>query len=440
MVVSPHRAYIGAMTLIKNLLIPLLLVFSTTAVAAVTPLTQCFIADDTKNVVMGDNVTESYAIASLSKIFTSYWALSVMGPDFRFETKIYVSPATKGAVDVHIEGSQDPFWGRETMHRLVSELQNAGVSKIRNLSFDEDFTLKWSAKGVVISKKTYHNDFSDVPGAAPVFATRADILASLKTNFVPRAGEYATTIADAKLAGVELPASVSVQAPQKILYVSRQDFKAVAGTRVYVMASLPLARQLKIMDLTSNNYLADYFFALLGGPKAFMKFAPSFLDAEDFASLKFVNGSGYPVASGDDKIYNQASCETILRTLQSMRTLLRSQNHDLQDVMAVGGTDASTLDKYKFTPNILIGKTGTVSPAIALAGLAFASGGDFFFAYIMGIDAEKDQDDARAKIKAAVLAAIAEHGGELPIDYSAAAVNLPFDDKSAFASATLNLN
>jgi hypothetical protein len=124
----------------------------------------------------------------------------------------------------------------------------------------------------------------------------------------------------------------------------------------------------------------------------------------------------------------------IVRNLQATRELLKAGHYDLQDIMAVGGSEKSTLDKYEFEPNTIIGKTGSVNPVIGFSGLTSTAEGDLLFAYIMGTDGEDDWVDARKEIKDALLVAEEEHGGAKVIDYTAPAVSLTFDELSAFSS------
>lgn len=347
----------------------------------------------------GISSEQSFVVASLSKIFTTQWALQVLGHSYRYETKIYVEPLANGEVDIHIAGGNDPSWGRERMHHLVSELDRLGVQKIRSLTFDESFLLSWRSKASVIDKVDYYFDFTDLAGAETVFPSTGDVEKSLKTHFLPRKKEYENTLAKAKIAQVSMVDILKIQRPTKIAFRTASDFTPSATATTLRLMSLPLYQVLKLMNVTSNNYLADMLFEQLGGAQAFANYLQHSSLAPYHKSFNLKNGSGFPIKSGDNKFYNKASCAGVLASLQWIDNFMGAQSLGLEYVLPIAGTDPSTLDKYELPKDIMIAKTGTVNPTIALAGMILTQQGPLFFSQLVKTETNQDWPEARNLIR-----------------------------------------
>ncbi len=347
----------------------------------------------------GTDSEKSFVIASLSKIFTTQWALQVIGFDYRYETVVYVDAVSATTVNVHISGGGDPTWGRERLHHLVSELQRMGVKKIASLTFDENFILSWRAKAAVIKDVKYYYDFTDLAGAETEVPTGMDILKSLKAHFVPRKNEYAATVAKAALAGVEMVPAPKLSAPAKIAYMAASSFQPSPTARPLKLLSLPLYQILKLMNVTSNNFLADIVFDQLGGPSAFRDFIAQSPLAPYLNALQMENGSGYPLINGEKKFYNRASCASVVASLAWIDNHLLQHGLGLQYVFPIAGTDPSTLDKYELPGDLMVAKTGTVNPTIAMAGMVKTTQGSLYFTQLIKTDSSQDWTQARALIK-----------------------------------------
>ncbi|MFZ4404174.1 MAG: hypothetical protein ACOYOK_08745, partial [Pseudobdellovibrionaceae bacterium] len=118
----------------------------------------CYYLDKQGQMVDGDNVEKKLPIASVSKIITSHWVTynAINDPRFwtnndprsglyyRFKTYIFLNKVDKNQYDVHIQGGYDPFFGRDSIYFLYSELNRLGVKSVRNFTFDERFKLFWN--------------------------------------------------------------------------------------------------------------------------------------------------------------------------------------------------------------------------------------------------------------------------------------------------------
>lgn len=367
------------------------------AAAAVTINAACeFTAEQG---LTGSSKEQSFVVASLSKIFTTQWALEIIGYDYRYETNIHIDAVSKNEVDVHIRGGGDPTWGRERLHHLVSELDRLGVRKIRTLTFDENFILSWRSQPNVIDKVNHYYDFTDLAGAETIIPSSVEIQKSLKTHFLPRKKEYANTLKKAKLAQVSLVESLQISAPKNISFRSSQEFILSPTATNLQLFSLPLFQILKLMNVTSNNFLADMLFEQIGGALDFADFIKSSILAPYINSFHIKNGSGYPIKQGENKFYNRASCAGVITALRWIDEHMSANGLGLEYVFPVAGNDPGTLDKYELPTDVMIAKTGTVNPTIAFAGMILTTSGPLYFSHLVKTDSNQDWPEARAVIK-----------------------------------------
>ena len=81
--------------------------------------TFCYASGSTRLDIQGVNIDSPVRLASVSKVITSFWALSSLGPHYQFETHLSYSAKTR---HLHISGSSDPFMGQQSLFFLASEL------------------------------------------------------------------------------------------------------------------------------------------------------------------------------------------------------------------------------------------------------------------------------------------------------------------------------
>ncbi|MBS1970018.1 MAG: D-alanyl-D-alanine carboxypeptidase [Bdellovibrionales bacterium] len=380
----------------------------------------CYMLDEgARSKIQGEHTNELFEIASVSKVVTSYWALHQLGPQFRFGTRIFITPVGRDVFDVHIQGARDPFWGRQLTHFLFSQLNRNGVREIRRLSFDENLGFRW----LVISD----NVESEV-------LTPQEIADSIARHIRALASEYPRTRQEAANLGMSLPKTLSLKA-QSVEFIPANTFQPSSGTKSFVVKSAPLYRYLKEMNTVSNNHVADKLFEILGGVQNFRNFVQSNLNLND-RDLVFVNGSGNSIggANGGVKDYNRATCEAILRVQYQMQSELHTKHGmSLKDVMSVSGADGGTLSpRFDSIRNSMVAKTGTVDPAVTLAGVLSTNQGEVYFGVFMNTDSPADWNNARDQVRNKVMDLIQQYGGRRTFDYATRSF-LPFDSSSGVA-------
>lgn len=116
-----------------------------------------FILTKDNTVVASKNLDTFFIPASILKIATSLAALTILGPDFRFQTHFFLSETS----DLYTKGFGDPSLTSEEVSNIVKNLLDRGVHQINNIFLDDSaFLLEKSADGRSNSLNPYDADNS----------------------------------------------------------------------------------------------------------------------------------------------------------------------------------------------------------------------------------------------------------------------------------------
>lgn len=379
---------------------------------------ECFVAAKDGSVVEGVHVDQRLPIASVSKVLTAHWAIAALGKDYRFQTKIHITPLAEGGVDVHLEGGNDPYFSLPQFQYLAAELNKMGITQIREMTFDEDMQFLMDARRSEVA----------IGHWLPNDPSRDRVMKNLRaavTNIRSKFAVHATEISES--AKIEMPKSVALKIGN-IEFLPKLDYQKKESTKSYVMKSVSLERILKEMNRNSNNYSAEVIFRHLGGVEKYHQFIDERLTV-DRTMLRFVNGSGNRFDHQTlGAQYNEASCSTVLRVMIDLENIMVSLGGKLQDVMAVAGEDAigepassvSRIYSSDSTTSAVVAKTGTVNPVVTLSGLGSTQQGDIYFTYIMGTNGSRaDWTAGRVEIRRRLIAMMTKNGGAKDLEYTA---------------------
>lgn len=107
-----------------------------------------FRLDDGRTVAAHDPDTPRIP-ASTTKLLTGLAAWKILGPDYRFETKLLTTGEVRGATlhgDVYLVGGGDPSVSTPDLSRFIEALQTTGIRRVRGrFVFDESLTPSASA-------------------------------------------------------------------------------------------------------------------------------------------------------------------------------------------------------------------------------------------------------------------------------------------------------
>jgi D-alanyl-D-alanine carboxypeptidase len=404
----------------KWLLSSFLLLSGLTASAARLASFCSTVEGDLAQKIEGVHVDELLPIASVSKLITTHWALSTLNPEHRFTTKIYITPVTGltnkiKLVDIHFEGSRDPFFGKESIHYLVSELNKKGIYNVRNVTFDDNFKFFWNVSGgpVVHNRKQK----VEIGMYKPNDPSPKEVTAELRFYRNNWATGYDATRNYLKKFDVELLPKARL-AVNKVEYLPASQYAPAPNTEIRTISSSPLMMLLREMNRNSNNHAANQIFESLGGAEKYKEFAAKMnLNEKD---IVLVNGHGNRATTPEGWTYNKATCSAVVKIAASLSRLLQTMGKDLDDVLPVPAMDKnSTVAGYKdksYSESVAA-KTGTVGPAVTLAGLMKTRIGRVFFMYNIATKAtEADWARARRQIAVRLVTLAKQSNGGMPFD------------------------
>lgn len=98
------------------------------------------------------DLDKTFIPASTIKLITTLAALEILGPDYRFTTRIFLDREQ----NLYIQGSGDPFLVSEKVTSIARLIADRGITKIQNLILDDsNFALEGGVDGSVNSQNPY---------------------------------------------------------------------------------------------------------------------------------------------------------------------------------------------------------------------------------------------------------------------------------------------
>jgi D-alanyl-D-alanine carboxypeptidase/D-alanyl-D-alanine-endopeptidase (penicillin-binding protein 4) len=360
---------------------------------------QSYCYTDENGKVQGKNVDMQVRLASVSKLLTSLWAVEKKGPNYRYDTKLFIKDN-----NLHIQGSFDPFMSNEKMLFLVSQLNDLGYTHFDKITYDKTVQINPSAQvhtdiyPLITRDSNGKNiqQYFNTSSWSKVFKAEYDRLASLAKK-------------DRFLKSVEMSVDT----------VEFSDTNPLKGSdvKMLTLTSPEMYKYLKETNVKSNNYSAHTIFRDLGGEAEFEKFL-----AEKFSltteQIKMYNGSGLPTTIEGKRYDNYASCAIIAELVSALKESAERQGRELEDIVAVPGNDQGTFanrlnsSDYK---NTFVAKTGTLMHTSTLAGALSTQKGFSFFGIF---NQTTDIIGAKSVQNAMVKVLMTEMGGPKVFGYS----------------------
>lgn len=370
--------------------------------------------------VSDKDVATKYRIASLSKVLTTHWAIAKLGPEYRFKTKIHVTPGTKsGNCNLHIEGDMDPYMGREMLTRIFTQLKPKLAAQsckyIETFSYDQFFPVFLD---VMKHQRDHSQGWEDPARYFNSTKTKADLTAFIKLKSGLR-GNFN---------------NIGVVTKSRYL-----EYVKTVPTKVYSVKSRPLYMLAKDMNKYSYNYPPNVIFEKLGGAEAYKKFMADRLKLSS-NDIEMYNGSGYPAYIEGVKTYNLVSCASLVRIMQDLDKVITSYKgprpFQMADVMPVGGSgEAYSTFKGLYGSNTydntMVAKTGSAEKAITFGGMLSTKDGDLFFAVLTSPDNYGGADTSNARILIrSLVQTLAERQKLVKFSYKQVGDMVAIDDQS----------
>jgi D-alanyl-D-alanine carboxypeptidase/D-alanyl-D-alanine-endopeptidase (penicillin-binding protein 4) len=316
----------------------------------------------------GYQISKLMPIASVTKLFTTYFASELLDLNKRYTTKIHI----KGNA-LHIEGGNDPYFEEEKMLLLMKALNERGYASFKTVTFDKNFK------------------FSDVALGEYQVLTQTHIRGKIATYFNSDTNrsylinKWKTISKFAEEEGIFLDKETN---PQMVVSsVLFSDKNPLEGTQevTLIHKSKPLHQLLKAMNVMSKNLVSHYVFDEASQVQGFGAFMKS--RGFDISKITFYNGSGLPVKNGNTRRDNLTNCTTVLSLVQRLHESLRRKGFEPSDIIAVnGGKDnGSFRDRFEDFPETheaVLSKTGTLAVSSTLAGTLETLNGEVQFSIL----------------------------------------------------------
>jgi D-alanyl-D-alanine carboxypeptidase/D-alanyl-D-alanine-endopeptidase (penicillin-binding protein 4) len=104
---------------------------------------------ETGTVIEGHNANVPFPLASVSKLFTFYYALHNLGPEYRFHTEIYYDGDIEDGVlkgDLYLVGYGDPYLTSSHIISLIHQVQKQGINSITGEFYLDDTALPFTKR------------------------------------------------------------------------------------------------------------------------------------------------------------------------------------------------------------------------------------------------------------------------------------------------------
>jgi D-alanyl-D-alanine carboxypeptidase/D-alanyl-D-alanine-endopeptidase (penicillin-binding protein 4) len=367
------------------------------------------------------DVERKFRIASLSKVLTAHWAIAKLGPEYRFTTRLYVSPGSKaGNCNIHIAGDMDPYMGRDMLGRIFSQIKpkltDSKCNFMESISYDEHFPVYLD---VLNHHKEHAAGWENPAVNFNSVKTKNDFLAYIR---------------------VKSGLKTDLDKVGLLTKTSFDEYIKKTPHKIYTVKSLPLYQMLKDINKYSFNYSPNVIFEKLGGIPAYQTFISEKLNltAQD---MEVYNGSGYPKMFDKEKKYNLVSCSALVTVIKDLDHMLEeysgSRKFQLADVMATGGPN-ETYSTFKNLysggtfNNTLVAKTGSAEQAITFGGMLSTTEGDLYFAVLTSPDNYGGSDTTRSRIYIrSLVQTLAERNKLQKFDYHASGDLKAFDNASS---------
>ncbi|MFQ3583762.1 MAG: D-alanyl-D-alanine carboxypeptidase [Cyanobacteriota bacterium] len=287
--------------------------------------------------------------ASLTKVATTLASLHQLGPEHRFVTLFGTFGSVANDVlqgDLWVLGGEDPLFVWEEAIAVGNVLNAHGIRQVTG--------------DLVVVGRFYMNFFPAAERSAALLRQGLD---------------WRGWSAEAEAQFQTLPPSTP-RPEVEILGTVRLAEGIPAGWQPLIKhESAPLLHLLKLMNLYSNNFMADMLADAVGGAEQVAQISRSLtgIPAEE---LQLINGSGLGVE-------NRISPRANVALLRAIQSLLAEKQLSLADVFAVVGQDVGVLER-RLLPAVLIAKSGTLNAVSTLAGVLPTEQEDIWFALMNG--------------------------------------------------------
>jgi D-alanyl-D-alanine carboxypeptidase/D-alanyl-D-alanine-endopeptidase (penicillin-binding protein 4) len=280
--------------------------------------------------------TRPLPAASLTKLATTLAALSTWEPDFQVVTIATTYGKIVGNTlqgDLIVQGSGDPVFVWEEAIALANALNRLGIQRVQ---------------GNLIVTGSFVMNFETDPQKSANLLRRAFDAANWDDEILQ---QYAKLPPETRKPQIAIAGATRYE-----LFIPGNS----ASKELVRHSSLPLRQILKLMNVYSNNTIAEMLATSMGGHAVVVQKAASAAGISP-EQIRLINGSGL----GQQ---NQISPQAAVAILIALQNRARSLDLTLADLLPISDCKCGTIDIRHMPPGALV-KTGTLSDVSALAGM-----------------------------------------------------------------------
>ena len=336
--------------------------------------------------IYAKNISRLMMPASVTKLFTTITALSLMGPEYKLNTVIYAENQVSQGIlhgNIYLKGYGNSLFTGEDLADMVNELKQKGITKIAgdvvadDSYFDDEYR-----------RSDWIEDEQGDAGMPPVSAIVID-RNMFSTTVKGRRGTYRTR--SAKVANPPLSAANKFCNELKKSGITVTG-KAVSGTTPKTAVELTkrgvaLKELIKTINKRSDNFLAECLYKTLGAFHSKIE-GSSFYSSQaekSFLSKNDIITDGGEIVDGSGLSHsNQISARGLVNLLEWAYSNLPCFD-DLAKSLSVAGEDGTLRNRMLDSDASahFFGKTGTLNGVSTLAGYLKCKSGDELIIVIM---------------------------------------------------------
>lgn len=276
--------------------------------------------------IHGENIDQKLRIASLTKLYTSYYALKELGAKYQYKTTFTYTD--EGVL--YIKGGKDPYFLEHGLFYFISELSKMNIVSLKKVIFDSDFYFHFKEDQKIITKKLllYFNSKrwkeKTRGNSLSIREQYIDVKKLLKIN-----------------RNIDLVNSPHISV-SRVEFQNHFEIPNITG-HIWTLSSAVLLKYLKMLNAYSNNITSDQIIRQLGGIDKFNEF----IHTELGYNPHFYTGSGLNKFVNSSRVDNTASCKEVLLLMNALRQYMVARELHPADLLPVASKDVGTF-KQRF--------------------------------------------------------------------------------------------
>ncbi len=339
-----------------------------------------------QDTILVDNHTKSMVPASVTKLFTTSTALTTMGGDHFFSTKLLTDDLNinDGIINgnLYIKGYGNSLFADNDLNEMISVLVKLGIKEITGDIIGDDTYFD----DIYVRDDWIPNENANVklPPISALVLDRNQTIVQRKVR--KRIRNYTTNVKDPPLfAASKLKEKLSIK--DIIVKGTAKSGTATNEIKLIAESKSSLRDIISVINKNSDNFLAEVLFKSIGA-EASGKQGNSFYSQQTILNFIESNGIykyGTSVVDGSGiSRFDQVTLGAVTGILEKMYFDLVHFD-DFFNSLSIAGVDGTLRNRMTGTAaeNNFRGKTGTLNGVTSISGYITTSGGDELIVGIM---------------------------------------------------------